>query len=158
MKGIDGIGKIKQIKDQVSCLYQNNNNISMTYPVLPSSNPIVALVKPAAVDGWSPWTSIIPAATIDAAGEDQLDLMAVYIDNIPAGAHVYFEVQYNSVTIGRGWLVTGAGAFRVRRNDDFKCRITDRVAGQDLKMRISDDQAGANNYNVGPASWCAGSP
>ena len=156
---IDETGNLRQTGTQVKCLYQIYEALPKIYPTAPSSNPAATLAKPASVDGYSGWTTIIPAATIDAdTTSTYFNVNSLEILNVPGNSYVYFEMQYNSVTVGRGHVTASGTGARLTKGSDFGLTAMPKVTGQDLKMRISDENAGANNYAVGPIMWCEGNP
>jgi len=142
--------------DMNRCMYVNVNSLPMNYPATPGAGP-TAVAGHANVDEWGNWVTIIPFATIDAEWGNYFDVESIQIEGITANSVFYFELQYNSITVGRGFItVTGTGA-RAMRGGFFKFMATLKVAGQDLKMRIMSDQAG-ESVDVDPIMWCSGTP
>ena len=106
---------------------------------------------------WGDWTTIIPAATIMAVAGDYFDVQGFNVNGITANSFLYFEFQYNSITIGRGYVNPSGVAICIMKYQAFKMMATKKVAGQDLKLRIMSDQA-AEAVDIKPIMWCSGTP
>lgn len=142
--------------DMNRCMFTNTNSLPVNYPATPGAGP-TAVAGNGGANLWGNWVAIIPNATIDGEWGDYFDVESIQIEAITANSVFYFELQYNSVTVGRGFItVTGTGA-RAMRGGYFKFMVTKKVAGQDLEMRIMSDQAG-ESVDVDPIMWCSGTP
>jgi len=140
---------------KASCCFLNDNKVSLLYPATPGAAP-TAVAGNALADNWGNWVVILPAATIDAEAQEYFDVESINIEGITANSTFFFELRYNSVTVGRGFVTTTGTGARARRNEHFKSVVSLRVAGQDTEMRIMSDQA-AESVDVGPIMWCTGS-
>ena len=139
-----------------SCCYVNDNKVSTLYPSTPGAAP-TAVAGNALADNWGNWVAIIPAATIMGEDGDYFDVESINIDGITANSILFFELQYNSVTVGRGYIATALTGVRAVRQADFKGVVSLKVEGEDLEMRVMSDQA-AESVNVNPIMWCSGDP
>jgi hypothetical protein len=140
---------------QISCIYQLDDNLPHIYPTS-TGVAATAVAGHANVNTWGNWVSILPAATIDAdASKTHLDIHEIEMSGITSNSELYFELQYNSVTFGRGYYVRSGTGQNMVRNQNYKSTILQKVAGQDVKMRIMSDQAG-ESVDVGAIMWCEG--
>jgi len=146
-----------EMEEQISALYQMEEVVPNLYPAA-TDGGTTTVDGNASADTWGDWTTILPAATIDADPTiTYFDVTAIGLYGLTSNSLMYFELQYNSVTIGRGYLYNAGTGKNAVRGEAFKMICQKKVTGQDLNMRIMSDQ-GSESIEVGPIAWCEGVP
>jgi len=140
-----------------SCAYQLLAHCPKLYPASTGIAP-TTVAGHASADTWGNYVDILPAATIDAdTSQTHFFIEELDIFGLTNNSRLYFEFQYNSVTVGRGHLYSQGTGTNSRRGGSFNTIAIKKVTGQALKMRIMSDQAG-ESVDVGPLHWCEGVP
>ena len=137
--------------DKLRCMYANSNGIPNLSPATPGTAAI-AVPGHANVNEWGVWTTILGNAVIDAESGNYFDVTEININGLTANSFVYFEFQYDSLTIARGYINPSGTKFTLTKNQAFKMTVVKKVAGEDLKMRLMSDQAG-DCVDAKPIMW-----
>jgi len=141
----------------ISCLYQLFEKLPNIYPAL-TNGGVTAVAGHASANTWGNYVDILPALTIDAdPSQTYFDISAIDVTGITNNSVLYFEFQYNSITVGRGYYAYSGTGSNLTRNSAFKMIPIKKVAGQALKMRIMSNQAG-ESIDINPILWCEGNP
>jgi hypothetical protein len=151
-----GINGRKFEELQTSCLYQVIDKVPFLYPAA-TGVAATTVAGHANANTWGNWVTIIPAATIDASPGTHFDVANISIINVNANSTLYYEIQYNSTTIGRGFMYNRGTGTNLVRGSDFKMVGTFKVAGQKLEMRIMSSDAG-ESVDIPVIMWCSGTP
>ena len=142
--------------DELRCLYLDFNGIPQLYPATPGA-AATTVNGHANANEWGNWTVILDDATIEGTYGEYFDIQGFNITGITANSFLYFELRYNSITVGRGYVNPSGTAIAIVKYDAFKMIATKKVEGEDLEMRIMSDQAG-ESVDVKPVMWCSGTP
>ena len=139
------------------CNFQMLAHLPQLYPPT-TETAAVAVAGHANAHTWGVYADIMPAATIDAdSSQTHFFVDEMDIHGLTNNSKLYFELQYNSETVGRGHIFSRGTGTNTVRGSDFNTLVIAKVTGQALKMRIMSNQA-AESVDVGPINWCEGVP
>ena len=139
------------------CMYQMMNTVPELYPANPGDPPVEIDNTGVAADEIGTWQILIPAAILDASGDDAFNLTSMHIDGLIANEAVHYEFRYNGTIVGRGYLLTDGTKFDVDSQKYFRFLPPLRVAGEDLEMRYKSTEAD-EVLSIGPIEFCHGTP
>jgi len=155
---LSAIPDMTQRTQQIACMYLGDNTVPFRYPITPDAAAL-AINRHANAGTWSGWQQLIPAATIDAPAEDYIDVSVIRFDNLAANEVLYFDLQYDGVTVASGYAYNdGNNQARAIQGSDFKMGHTARVPTEDLEIRINSSNTNGGNIDIKPVVWCTGSP